>query len=196
MKSPRTYVHPDGQTDRRTEIFFGLFCLLRHTNHEHLSKGENFFFFTHATTILSLFTYSVCDEKVKRRDKSGSFEAKFVSSRCGWYDKLLFALSVQRAIKPLESWGAKNLPTSALVLYNDIPGQKSVAVTRRSYALQSALRAPDFMNRKLIPSSWRGRIYTCTISVIRTIPLFILPSFTALILFRYTYETTIWLQPR
>ena len=69
MKSPRTYVHPDiqtsRQTDRQKEIFFGLFCLLRHTNHEHLSKGENFFFFTHAITILSVFTYSVCDEKVK-----------------------------------------------------------------------------------------------------------------------------------
>ena len=45
MKSPRTYVHPDIQTDRQTEIFFGLFCLLRHKNHKHLSKGENFFFF-------------------------------------------------------------------------------------------------------------------------------------------------------
>ena len=65
MKSPRTYVHPDIQTDRQTEIFFCLFRLLRHINHEHLSKGENFFFFTHAITILSLFTYSVCDEKVK-----------------------------------------------------------------------------------------------------------------------------------
>ena len=42
MKSPRTYVHPDRQTDRQTEIFFGLFCLLRHKNHKHLSKGENF----------------------------------------------------------------------------------------------------------------------------------------------------------
>ena len=59
MKSPRTYVQPD----RQTEIFFRLFCLLRHTNHKHSSKGENFFF-THAITILSLFTYSVCDEKV------------------------------------------------------------------------------------------------------------------------------------
>ena len=66
MKSPRTYVHPDIQTERQTEIFFGLFFLLSHTNHEHLSKGENFFFFTHAITILSLFTYSVCDEKVKK----------------------------------------------------------------------------------------------------------------------------------
>ena len=36
----RTYI----QTSRQTEIFLGLFCLLRHTNHEHLSKGENFFF--------------------------------------------------------------------------------------------------------------------------------------------------------
>ena len=72
MKSPRTYVQTDGRTDRRagghadrqTEIFFCLFCLLRHTKHEHLSKGE-IFFFTHAITILSLFTCSVCDEKVK-----------------------------------------------------------------------------------------------------------------------------------
>ena len=36
----RTYI----QTSRQTEIFFGLFCLLRHKNHKHLSKGENFFF--------------------------------------------------------------------------------------------------------------------------------------------------------
>ena len=46
IKSPRTYVHPDRQTDRQTEIFFGLFCLLRHKNHKHVSKGENFFFFS------------------------------------------------------------------------------------------------------------------------------------------------------
>ena len=44
MKSPRTYIHPDRQTDRRTEIFFGLFYLLRHKNHKHLSKGENYTF--------------------------------------------------------------------------------------------------------------------------------------------------------
>ena len=33
-------------TYRRTDgiLFFGLFCLLRHTKHEHSSKGENFFF--------------------------------------------------------------------------------------------------------------------------------------------------------
>ena len=52
-------------TARQTDgHFFCLFCLLRHTKHEHSSKGE-FFFFTHAITILSLFTYSVCDEKVR-----------------------------------------------------------------------------------------------------------------------------------
>ena len=48
MKSPRTYVHPDRQTDRRTDrrkFFLDLFCLLRHKNHKHLSKGKNFFFF-------------------------------------------------------------------------------------------------------------------------------------------------------
>ena len=65
MKSPRTYVHPDIQTDRQADgNFFGFFCLLRHTNHEKFSKRENFFF-THAIAILSLFTYFVCDEKVK-----------------------------------------------------------------------------------------------------------------------------------
>ena len=46
------------------KIFFCLFCLLRHTKHEHSLKGE-IFFFTYAITILSIFTYSVCDEKVK-----------------------------------------------------------------------------------------------------------------------------------
>ena len=53
------------QTGRQTKIFLCLFCLLRHTKHEHSSKGE-IFFSTHAITILSLFTYSVCDEKVKK----------------------------------------------------------------------------------------------------------------------------------
>ena len=47
MKSLRTY----SQTDRRT--FF--FTFVR----------REIIFFTHAITILSLFTYSVCDEKVK-----------------------------------------------------------------------------------------------------------------------------------
>ena len=60
----RTYIQTSRQTDRQTEIFFGLFCLLRHKNHKHF-KGREFFFFTHAITIFSLFTYSVCDEKVK-----------------------------------------------------------------------------------------------------------------------------------
>ena len=41
MKSTRTYVYPDRQTDGN---LFGLFCLLRYKNHKHLSKGENFFF--------------------------------------------------------------------------------------------------------------------------------------------------------
>ena len=31
-----------GQTDRRTDIFFAC-CVLRHTKHEHSSKGKNFF---------------------------------------------------------------------------------------------------------------------------------------------------------
>ena len=31
-----------------------------------IHQKERIFFFTHAITILSLFTYSVCDEKVKK----------------------------------------------------------------------------------------------------------------------------------
>ena len=62
FEQPSTSRHPDRQTDG---IFFGLSCLLRHKNHEHFLKGENFFF-SHAIIILSLFTYSVCDEKVKK----------------------------------------------------------------------------------------------------------------------------------
>ena len=45
MKSPRTYVHPDIQTDRQTEIFFSLFCLLRHKNHVIFKFFSQIFFF-------------------------------------------------------------------------------------------------------------------------------------------------------
>ena len=55
--------------------FFSLFCLLRHTKHEHSSKEDNFFF-THAITTLSLFTYSVCDEKIVRF--AGNFGQAYV----------------------------------------------------------------------------------------------------------------------
>ena len=70
MKSPRTYSQTTRQTNKQADRqkdgnFFCLFCLLRHTKHGHSSKGGNFFLITHAITILSLFTYSVCDEKVK-----------------------------------------------------------------------------------------------------------------------------------
>ena len=34
-----------------------------------ICQKERFFFFTHAITILSLFTYFVCDEKVKTKMK-------------------------------------------------------------------------------------------------------------------------------
>ena len=48
----RTYIQTGRQTDRQTDgNFFCLFCLLRHKNH--------------AILILFLFTYSVCDEKLK-----------------------------------------------------------------------------------------------------------------------------------
>ena len=76
------------QPDRQTEIFFCLFCLLRHTKHKHSSKGENFLF-THAIIILSLFTYSVCDEKVK------------IMTKCQWYwvapSKLILRATIQHS---------------------------------------------------------------------------------------------------
>ena len=58
-QDPRTYIRTYSQTDRLTEFFL----LVLHTKHEHSSKEENFF--SLMRTILSLFTYSVCDEKVK-----------------------------------------------------------------------------------------------------------------------------------
>ena len=61
IESPRTYRH----TVRQTYIFLCLFCLLRLKKREHSSKGENFIF-THAITVLSFSTCSVCDEKVKK----------------------------------------------------------------------------------------------------------------------------------
>ena len=90
----RTYIQTDRQTDRQTDgNFLGLFCLLRHKNHKHLSKGENFFF-THAITILSLFTYSVCDEKVKiymDSEKSiNSFEIKKRIGHRNWRDNFFW----------------------------------------------------------------------------------------------------------
>ena len=78
-----TYVQPDRQTDRQTEILFCLFCLLRHTKHEHSSKGENFFF-SHAITILSLFTFSVYDEKVT----TGKNQRFFIRTRYSNIEKV------------------------------------------------------------------------------------------------------------
>ena len=62
MKSPRTYVHPD----RQTKIFFGLFCHLRHINHEHLSKGENFFFHSCDYNTFSFYILRMWWESNKR----------------------------------------------------------------------------------------------------------------------------------
>ena len=39
-------------------------------------KDRIFFFFTHTITILSFFTYSVCDEKVKSTQKT-TLKSKF-----------------------------------------------------------------------------------------------------------------------
>ena len=67
MKSPRTYVHPDRQTDTQTDGSF-FWLVLPSKTHKSWAfvKRRQFFLSTHAITILSLLTYSVCDEKVKK----------------------------------------------------------------------------------------------------------------------------------
>ena len=64
MKSPRTYVHPDRQTDGN---LFCSFCLLTYTKHEDSSKGENFFFFHSCESgnlsFYFLITYGVCKKR-------------------------------------------------------------------------------------------------------------------------------------
>ena len=65
-KSPRTYVQPDIQTDRQTDGNFFLLVLSCNIYKTWtFIKRREFFFFTRTITILSLFTYCVCDEKVK-----------------------------------------------------------------------------------------------------------------------------------
>ena len=65
MKSPRTYSQTTRQTDRQTEIFFLLVLSSKTHKTWTFVKRSKFLFFTYAITILSLSTYSVCDEKVK-----------------------------------------------------------------------------------------------------------------------------------
>ena len=74
MKSPRTYSQTtrqtDRQPDRQTDGNFFVIVLSSKTYVQNMNirqKARNFFFFTHVITILSLFTYSVCDKKVKRK---------------------------------------------------------------------------------------------------------------------------------
>ena len=62
MKSPR-------RTDRQTDGNFFVLVLSSNTykTWTFVKRREFFFLFTHAITILSIFTYSVCDEKVKKK---------------------------------------------------------------------------------------------------------------------------------
>ena len=62
IKSPRTYSQTDRQTGRRK---FFLLVLSSKTYKTWTFVKRRIFFLTHAITILFLFTYSVCDEKVK-----------------------------------------------------------------------------------------------------------------------------------
>ena len=58
----RTYVQPGRQTDRQTDFLFVL-CSKKYKTWTFIKRRD--FFFNQAITIFSLFTYSVCDEKVK-----------------------------------------------------------------------------------------------------------------------------------
>ena len=69
MKSQHTYVHPDRQTDRQTDgrKFFSVVLSFNIYKTWTFIKRREFFVSTHAITILFLFTYSVCDEKVNKK---------------------------------------------------------------------------------------------------------------------------------
>ena len=79
MKSPHTYVQADSQKDRQTEIFS--LVLSSKTYKIWTFVKRRIFFFTYAITILSLFTYSVCDEKVKIRVSDFSSHMRPIPSK-------------------------------------------------------------------------------------------------------------------
>ena len=60
-----TYVRTARQPDRQTDGNIFLLVLSSKTQNMNIHQKERIFLFPHAITILSLFTYSVCDEKVK-----------------------------------------------------------------------------------------------------------------------------------
>ena len=62
----RTYIQIDRQTDGN--FFLLVLSSKTYKSWTFVKRREFFFFFTHAIIILSLFTYSVCDEKVKMND--------------------------------------------------------------------------------------------------------------------------------
>ena len=67
----------DRQTDRQTEFFLLVFSSKTYKTWAFI-KRRDFFIFNHAITILSLFTYSVCDEKVKRKTQETNYLHGFI----------------------------------------------------------------------------------------------------------------------
>ena len=61
-----TYRQTDRETDKR-KFFLLVLSSKTYKTWIFVKRREFFLFFTHAITILSLFTYSVCDEKVKKK---------------------------------------------------------------------------------------------------------------------------------
>ena len=60
-------------------MFFCLFCVVRHSKHEHSSKGK--ILFIHAITTLSFFTYSVCDDPRKKNRERESLTESYAYNR-------------------------------------------------------------------------------------------------------------------
>ena len=54
-----------------------------------ICQKERIFFFTHAITILSLFTYSVCDEKVKNNAGAGCHKLYVFVCVCVCYNTIV-----------------------------------------------------------------------------------------------------------
>ena len=88
-QNPRTYSQTTRQTDRRK--FFLLVLCSKHIQNMIIHQ-KKIFFFTHAITIFSLFTYFICDEKVKILFCSTNiFQNSFFSgSGSGFYHEIQY----------------------------------------------------------------------------------------------------------
>ena len=93
-KSPRT----DRQTDG---MFFCLFCLLRNTEHEHSSKGENLFF--HSCDY-NTFCFYIRDMWWESRNRILEIKKNFAILLYGCVRKLIFFVEFWKKDRLLKIW--------------------------------------------------------------------------------------------